>query len=143
MDGLPGTEYEIEEFLAAFEAGTLPKERWTHGAHLLGGACYVHELGEAGATAQMRERVRAYNVAVGGKNTETSGYHETVTVFWIKVLSGFHRAHGELPRAEFAAAAVRKFESRRRILAEYYDFDVVNSREARQRWIAPNLRSLD
>ena len=28
--------------------------------------------------------VGRYNEAVGGKNTETSGYHETITVFWIK-----------------------------------------------------------
>ena len=33
MRSLPGTEVEIEAFLAAFEGGTLPKERWTHGAH--------------------------------------------------------------------------------------------------------------
>jgi hypothetical protein len=64
-------------------------------------------------------------------------------MFWIKVLSRFHRMNGELPRAEFAAAAVREFESRRGILAEFYDFHVVNSREARQQWVAPNLRPLD
>jgi hypothetical protein len=44
----------------------------------------------------MRERVAAYNVAVGGPNTETGGYHETVTVLWIKILSGFR---GELSGA--------------------------------------------
>ena len=35
---LPRTEAEIDEFIGAFEAGTLPKAQWTHGAHLLTGA---------------------------------------------------------------------------------------------------------
>ena len=75
MMALPVTELEIDVFLAAFEGCTLPKERWTHAAHLLTGACYVHALGEAGAIDRMRLCVRRYNEAVGGKNTETSGYH--------------------------------------------------------------------
>ena len=139
---LPVTEAEIDEFTAAFEAGTLPKERWTHAAHLFTGACYVHGLGEAGATVQMRERVRAYNVAVGGQNTATSGYHETVTVFWIKLLAALHKVHDPLARVVFAHVAVREFESQREIYAGYYDFDVVGSEEARARWVAPNVREL-
>jgi hypothetical protein len=39
------TEVEIDEFLAAFEACKLPKERWTHAGHLAAGASYVHILG--------------------------------------------------------------------------------------------------
>src|SRR5260370_28612552 len=88
MTTLPGTEVEIDAFLAAFEGCTLPKERWTHGAHLLTGACYVHGLGQAAALEKMRVCVRRYNESVGGKNTESSGYHETITVMWIPLLAG-------------------------------------------------------
>lgn len=83
---LPVTEFELDEFLAAFEGGTLPKVRWTHAAHLLTGACYVHGLGVDTAMDKMRLCVKCYNVAVGGENTETSGYHETITIAWIKLL---------------------------------------------------------
>ncbi len=142
MSALPQSEQKIEEFVAAFEAGTLPKERWTHGAHLLTGAWYVHTLGAEEAAARMRDRVKAYNLAVGGQNTETSGYHETVTIFWIKRLSVFCKECGGLPRAEFCAAAVKEFEPRRGILREYYGFDVVASRDARREWVAPDLQKL-
>ena len=60
---LPITEQEIDKFLASFEEGTLPKERWTHGAHLLTGVCYVHGLGESVAIDKMRLCVRRYNEA--------------------------------------------------------------------------------
>lgn len=80
MPSLPVTEAEIDAFLVAFEGCTLPKAEWTHSAHLLTGACYVHGMQREAALAKMRECVRRYNESVGGKNTETSGYHETVTV---------------------------------------------------------------
>ncbi|WP_394993495.1 hypothetical protein [Emticicia sp.] len=35
------------------------------------------------ALAQMQVGIRTYNEASGGTNTDSSGYHETITVFWI------------------------------------------------------------
>ena len=60
---LPATESEITAFLAAFEDGSLPKQCWTHSAHLLAGAWYVHQLGEARALDHMRTCVQRYNEA--------------------------------------------------------------------------------
>ena len=143
MTGLPCSELEIDAFLAAFEGCTLPKERWTHGAHLLTGACYVHRFGRDVALERMRVCVRRYNESVGGKNTETSGYHETITVAWIKLLGGLLGEVGPMERAVFAALAVERFEGQRDIFMRYYDFDLVGSTDARLRWVAPNLRSFD
>ena len=134
---LPITEADIDAFIAAFEAGTLPKARWTHAAHILTGACYVHSLGEAAAINRMRDRVSAFNLAVGGQNTPTSGYHETVTVFWIKLLAT-HLATTET-RTDFAHRAVRDLAPIRNIYADFYDFDILTSTEARHTWIEPNI----
>jgi hypothetical protein len=140
---LPVTEQEIDVFIAAFEAGTLPKARWTHGAHLLTGACYVYDLGEAAAIDKMRLCVRRYNEAVGGQNTDTGGYHETVTVAWIKLLTRFLLDSGALRRAAFARRAVERFEGDREILRRYYPVDVLQSVEARRTWIPPTLADFD
>jgi hypothetical protein len=138
---LPTTESGIDAFLAAFESGTLPKERWTHAAHLLTGACYVHAYGEAAATDRMRERVSAYNVAVGGQNTPTSGYHETVTVFWIKLLAACLATRSST-RLAFAHEVVREFGENRAIYRDYYSYDVIASTEARCAWQPPDLRPI-
>ena len=140
---LPVTEPEIDEFLASFETGTLPKTHWTHGAHLLTGACYVHARGEAAAIDKMRLCVKRYNVAVGGENTDSSGYHETITVAWIKLLARLLRECQPIDRAAFAALAVARFEADRGIWQRYYDFDLVNSVEARRAWVPPTLASID
>jgi hypothetical protein len=143
MTGLPCSESEIDAFLEAFEGGTLPKERWTHGAHLLTGACYVHGLGRDAALEKMRVCVRRHNESVGGKNTDTSGYHETITGMWIRLLDGLLRESPAMERAAFARLAVKRFVGEKDVFRRYYDFDVVGSVEARREWVAPNLMALD
>jgi hypothetical protein len=143
MTQLPTTESEIDVFIAAFEGCTLPKERWTHGAHLLAGACYVHALGQAAAIDKMRLCVRRYNESVGGKNTETSGYHETITVAWIKLLDGLHREAAPLDRVAFASLALERFAGNKEIFKRYYDFDLTASTEARLAWVEPTLQRFD
>jgi hypothetical protein len=143
MPTLPVTEPEIDVFLAAFEGGRLPKTEWTHAAHLLTGACYVHSFGQDAALKKMRECVRRHNESVGTKNSETSGYHETITVMWLRLLDGLRCEAESMERAQFAALAVERFAGRRDVFREYYDFDVVGSTEARLTWIEPTLKALD
>jgi hypothetical protein len=143
MPSLPITEFEIDAFLAAFESCTLPKSEWTHAAHLLTGACYVHGMGREAALEKMRTCVRRYNESVGGKNTETSGYHETITVMWIRLLHELLRESAPMDRAQFAHYAVEHFKERRDIFREYYDFDLPGSTEARLRWVEPTLKHLE
>lgn len=143
MSTLPITEDQIDAFLRAFEGCTLPKSEWTHAAHLLTGACFVHQMGRDAALRKMRECVRRYNESVGGKNTSTSGYHETITVMWIRLLDGLRQEHPAMDRASFAALAVQRFVARRDIFREYYSFDLVASTEARLEWVEPNLKRLD
>ncbi|NUQ29633.1 MAG: hypothetical protein HOQ35_14120 [Acidobacteriaceae bacterium] len=143
MHPLPSTPEEIAAFVSAFEAGTLPKERWTHGAHILSGAWYVHALGPEKALTEMRKRIRSYNEAVGTQNTDTSGYHETITVFWIRVLAAELVRRPETARAVFVTEAVEEFGPQRDILTRYYSFNVAKSTEARRVWIEPDLMTIE
>jgi hypothetical protein len=140
---LPSTEPEISAFLHAFEQCTLPKAEWTHSAHLLIGACYVHTLGESEAIAAMRTNVSRFNESVGGRNTDTSGYHETITVAWIKLLAALLAQAQPITRESFANMAVAHFAPRRDLFARHYDFDLLQSTPARLRWIEPNLAPLE
>jgi hypothetical protein len=137
MSTLPTTDHEIEAFLHGFESCTLTKSDWTHSAHLLAGAWYVHVLGADAALDHMRICIRRFNISVGGQNTPTSGYHETLTVFWIKLLDALLRRSQPIPRADFANLAVATYSNQRDIFRRFYDFDVVNSTEARATWIPP------
>ncbi len=80
---------ELEELVSGFEDGTLPKPRWTHRAHLAVGLVYCDRMPAPVALALLRERIRRYNVASGGENTSTAGYHETITRFYIYIVRRF------------------------------------------------------
>ncbi len=137
------SEDDLDRFLEGFENGTWPKEKWTHQAHVVMGGCYVLAHGVETATRLARERIPRYNVAQGGENTDANGYHETLTVFWIRVIAAFLSA---LPvahsRLEKIRALSEHFGTRRDLFKSYYSYDVVQSKAARREWVPPDLREL-
>jgi len=133
-----------DTLVAAFLAKTLPKPEWTHVAHLRVGLWHVRRFGEIGALTALRERIPAYNEAVGTANTDSSGYHETLTVFYVRLIADF------LERVGAAAdGADEDLEARliadcgaRKLPLEYYSRDRLFSVEARRGWVTPDLKAL-
>jgi hypothetical protein len=76
-------------------------------------------------------------------NTATSGYHETITVFWIKVLDTLFVQTRPIDREKFAAWAVERYAEQRDLFRRFYDFDVVASTEAREAWRSPTLEEIE
>jgi hypothetical protein len=133
------SEAALQALIAGFEDGSWPKAQWTHAAHLTLGACYILE-GDS-ALDRLRTGIPRYNVSQGGKNTEDSGYHETLTCFWHDVIRDFIATlPSGLDRLAISRAVVTEFAPQRDLFRQYYDFDVVNSREARAKWIPPTIR---
>jgi hypothetical protein len=123
----------------------LPKPLWTHGAHLAVGAWYLVSFPEEEAIERMRTGIQNYNECAGTANTEDSGYHETLTRFWLKIIagqvSGLLSASRTLTLQEKLKAVrrvVEEFGGQRDLFKKYYSFDVVSSREARARWVPPD-----
>src|ERR1041384_547432 len=76
----------VARLVCEFEACTLARERWTHEAHLTVGLWYLMQHEEAEATRLIRAGIKRYNQACGIAQTETSGYHETITLFYVRVI---------------------------------------------------------
>ena len=79
------TEESLNDFLESFERGTWPKSAWTHAAHIAVAACYLIENRGEDAAGRMRRGIVHYNQCVGTINSDHSGYHETITLFWLAV----------------------------------------------------------
>jgi hypothetical protein len=71
-----------DEFLAAFEACRLPRDHWTHEAHVRMAWLYLREMRLEEVIATVRGGIRRYNASHG--NTE--GYHETITVAYLVLI---------------------------------------------------------
>ncbi len=141
--GITDTEEHLAGFLSAFEQGTWPKTDWTHAAHITVAACYLLAYPLEEATDRMRSGIRRYNECVGTANTDHSGYHETLTVFWMAIVKAcLARLPLETPRLDAVRAVVAELGAKRDLFKEYYSFDVVKSVEARKKWIEPDLQGL-
>jgi hypothetical protein len=134
------SERAFANFIDQFERGTLPKPVWTHGAHLAVGTWYLVNFAEEIAIGRVRTGIQHYNECVGTANTPDSGYHETLTLFWLRIIRRFLLETGGMgDKLKAVRGVVEEFGGQRDLFRKYYSFDVVGSREARARWVPPDL----
>lgn len=126
----------LEEFVAAWEGGALPKRQWTHAGHVGLGAYYAVRY-PTSALERTKSGILRYNQAVGIENSDTAGYHETLTRFWANLLGKFVSGFTDPWSAAFEA--VQTFGEERDLHHLYYSFDVLRNTEARREWIPPDL----
>jgi len=86
---------EVTSLVSQFESGELPQARWTHREHLTVALWYVSRLEEAAALERIRDGILFLNGCHGTPNTDTRGYHETLTRFWIGIVAKFLKERGE------------------------------------------------
>lgn len=133
----------ILDRVAAFRARTLPKPEWDHFAHLTVGHHYVATYGAAEALVRLRADIAAYNEACGVPNSDTRGYHETITALYVLTIARYleqvpasmpllDQVHGLLNDALGSKAIAFEFWSRERLL----------STAARMAWLEPDLRPI-
>ena len=60
-------------------ARTLPREEWTHEAHLAATTYLLLRHPEINLDEELPGLIRRYNESVGGVNDDTQGYHDTIT----------------------------------------------------------------
>ena len=134
---------ELEDLVNRFRARMVPKAEWTHQAHIAVGTWHVHRYGVAGALVQLREGICRLNDTHGTVNSDTSGYHETITRAYLLLIE---RGLTALPAANPLDAKVRALLktplATKDALLAHYSRDVLLSAEARRRWIEPDRHPL-
>ena len=68
----------------------MPKPDWTHEAHLIVALWHLYEYDYEEAPKRMRQAIRGYNQTAGSIITPASGYHETLAVYWLRLLHAYH-----------------------------------------------------
>lgn len=121
---------------------TLPRAEWTHEAHLAACACLLVEYPDFMVERDLPGTIRAYNLAVGGVNDATHGYHETITRFYIAAV----RAHlAEQPNGTLSERVNRLLageRGQRDYPLRFWSRERLFSPEARLGWVEPDLAPL-
>ncbi|MEP0857117.1 hypothetical protein [Trichocoleus sp. DQ-U1] len=134
---------EIESLIAAFENCTLPRDEWNHRAHLTVALWYLTRYSKAEATNCIRDRIQRYNLANGIKTTKNSGYHETMTLFWIRIVSHYLSVADRTRSIVYLANELIDSYADKNLPLTYYNRDRLMSWQARITWLEPDLKPLD
>ena len=132
---------EIERIGRGVLERTLPKPEWTHAAHFAA-AFWVLTRPDMEATRDMPGLIRAYNEATGTPNTDTGGYHETITQVSLRAARAWLEEHRKLALFEALNGLLASEYGRSDWLLTYWSKPVLFSVTARRSWVDPDLRAL-
>lgn len=133
------TSEDVTVVVRRFEACDFEAGGFHHSHHLTVAMCYLLELKETAAIAQMRTGLLQFL----RKNGSPDAYHETITVFWIKRVRRF------LDQADKARSLVDLANSvieeccNTGLINDYFSAERLASKEARRKWIEPDLKPLE
>jgi hypothetical protein len=135
---------EIEALVAGFHDHTLPLASWSHQAHITVGIWYLSRMSADDATPLIREGIKSYNLSQGVPNSDSRGYHETITLFYIWAIGKYlASADRTRPFVELTNELVVSEHGAKQHPFRYYSRDRLLSVDARRGWVEPDLKPLD
>lgn len=138
--------FERDEDIRAIGTGllarTLPREAWTHEAHL--GACLwlVSERPDIDVDAEIAGVISRYNESVGGVNDDRQGYHDSITRAYVAGVRLFLAETTETGLAARVNAMLLSDVGRRDWPLRFYSRDLLFSVAARRGFVEPDLAPL-
>jgi hypothetical protein len=124
-------------------ACTLERPEWTHEAHLAACCWLLVERPDIRPERDLPDLIRRFNESVGGVNSDSEGYHETITQVYISGVRAFlARTDASLPLAEKVNALLLSPEGRRDWPLRFYTRELLFSKAARQGRVEPDLEGL-
>jgi hypothetical protein len=135
------TDSEIDGVARGLIDRSLPKSAWTHAAHF---AAALWLLKHRGLTAmhEMGPLIRAYNEATGVANTDTSGYHETITLASLRAAHAWLRNRPGAPLHMILGELLATPIGRSDWALRYWSKPLLFSVAARKSWVEPDLAPL-
>ena len=121
----------------ALERGEIPNKDFHHASHLHVAWVYLAESSSVWQAARkMRDTLRRFAAAAG----KPEKYHETITLFWVHVLSRAHAGKRGGRLEEIVHANPQLLEKNFPLV--YYSAERLFSDEARTSWVEPDLKPL-
>jgi hypothetical protein len=133
---------EIAAIGSGFLALTLPKAVWTHSAHYAATLWLMVHRPELNLAAQMPHFIRAYNAATGGVNSNTEGYHETITQASLRATRSFLGGFSGRGLFSICNAMMASPLGDPNWLLQYWSRERLFSVQARKSWVEPDLEPL-
>ena len=137
------SDADVEHVGEGFLALTLQKPEWTHEAHLGTTTYLLLRHPEIDLDKELPSIIRRYNESVGGVNSDTEGYHETITRVFLHGVRLFLRETGlDAPVRELVNELLLSPIGRRDWPLRFYSRATLFSVEARRKFVEPDIAAL-
>ena len=124
-------------------ARDLPREEWTHEAHLAATSYLLLKHPEIALDDALPGLIRAYNESVGGVNDDSQGYHDTITRAYLHGIRLFlAEADRNAPIHRLVNDLLHSPMGQRDWPLRFWSKDCLMSVDARRHFVAPDLRAL-
>ncbi|MGR4891501.1 hypothetical protein ACIPPQ_10780 [Sphingopyxis sp. LARHCG72] len=135
-------DHEIRALGEGLLACALPREAWTHEAHL--GACLwlLSERPDIDIDAEIAGIIRRFNESVGGVNDDGQGYHDSITRAYVAGVRRFLSDTTETGLAARVNAMLHSDVGRRDWPLRFYSRELLFSIPARRGFVEPDLAPL-
>jgi hypothetical protein len=137
------SDADIERLGEGLLARTLPRADWTHEAHLAATTYLLLCRPDIDLDQDLPGIIRGYNESVGGVNSDSEGYHETITRVF---LHGVRRFLAEVATSmalyDLVNALLQPPTGQRDWPLRFYSRELLFSVEARRRFAPPDLAAL-
>jgi hypothetical protein len=134
------TDTEIERIALLVLRAQLPRPEWTHAAHFAFALWCIRHRPDLAEGEAMRGLIMRLNTSHGTANTDTSGYHHTITLASLRAARALHDPAANLNEV-LASLVASRFGSSGWIF-DHWSKERLFSPEARRAWIEPDLAPL-
>jgi hypothetical protein len=136
-------ETEIVSIGEGFLACKFPGADFHHREHLITTVYLLWTFRDRDWRSDLPELIRRYNVSQGGQNTDTSGYHHTITLFYIDLVAKALALEPHLDLVRFCRKVLDGPASTKDLMLRYYSRKLLYSVEARKYSIQPDKGDVD
>jgi hypothetical protein len=124
-------------------ASCLPRAEWTHEAHVAACLWLIAERPDLDTARDLPAIIRQHNDSVGTPNTDSSGFHATITHGYVVGVAAFlRRTDPACPLVDKVNALLDAPEGRRDWPLRFYSRKRLFSVEARRAVILPDIAPL-
>ena len=137
------TDAEIAHLGEGLLACTLERAEWTHEAHVGATTYLLLKRRDVDLDTELPGIIRRFNESVGGVNSDSEGYHETITrVFLHGVRLFLEEADLRKPLRDLVNELLLSAIGKRDWPLRFYSRELLFSVEARRHFVEPDLQAL-
>jgi len=147
MTTFPVRHFDSDEAVARVGEGlltrTLPRPEWTHEAHLAATSYLLLKHPEIDLDTELPGLIRRYNESVGGVNSDSEGYHDTITRAYLHGIRLFlSEADIDEPIHELVNELLHSPMGKRDWPLRFWSRERLFGVDARRGWVEPDIAAM-